>query len=152
MEFSSFNAVDSQNAVFFPLQLRTMARNVFLGLLPVTLLPFGLVQVSSRCCTAAGITFVLCKIRLFPRNCLLSPFLSFCHFVADILNRECLTGEPVLMWLEDWRDPHGKPETIKVFSEFVHDQFIFASGKLQHFCLVIARPISILICFLIYYR
>jgi hypothetical protein len=50
MEFSSFNAVDSQNAVLFPFQLRTMARNVFLGLLLVTLPPFGLVRVRFRCC------------------------------------------------------------------------------------------------------
>jgi hypothetical protein len=47
MEFSSFNAVESQNAVFFPFHLRTMACHVFLGLLPFTLLSFGLVQVSS---------------------------------------------------------------------------------------------------------
>lgn len=137
MEFSSFNAVDSQNAVLISFQMRTMARDLFLGLLPVTLLPFGLVQVSSRCCSAAGITFVFCIIRLFPRICLLSPLLSFCLFVADILNRECLTGEPVLMWHENWRDPHGKPETspIKVFSEYVHRSIHLCIRKIAAFVL-----------------
>lgn len=90
-----------------------------------------------RCCSAAGITFVFCVICLPARNCLLSPLLPFCLFVADILNRECLTGEPVLMWHEDWRDPHGKPETspIKVFSEHVHRSNHFCIWKIAAFVL-----------------